>query len=180
MATEPSDGAPSRPTLKRLQLSGTAAFMVTAVLVGVLTGGASIGFVWLIRVLERWFDGIRTSLMNVAPLLTVLIPALGGLGAGLLITYVAEEIRYGGISDVLQAIAMQGSRLRERAIWAKLLATALCIGTGGQMTLVITYETEDERSRLNAMRIFEVPEPATLTLLGLGVLPAIRRRRTSA
>ncbi|MGC9346529.1 MAG: chloride channel protein [Anaerolineae bacterium] len=131
MVTDSPDPTSSRPVLKGLGLSSTAAFMVTAVLVGVLTSGVSIGFVWLIRLLTRWFDELRSSWMGIAPLLTVLIPALGGLAAGLLITYIAVEIRYGGISEVLQAIALRGSRLRGRIIWAKLLATALCIGTGG-------------------------------------------------
>lgn len=128
--SEPSK-APSRFALKRWILSDTATFTLIAVLVGLLTGFATIGFVGLIRTFGQWSNALRLWLGEISPLLTVLIPALGGLGAGLLITYVAEEMRYGGIPAVLEAIALRGSRLRGRLIWAKLLATALCIGSGG-------------------------------------------------
>lgn len=129
--TEPSDLSSPHTIYTRWLRSNAAVFTVTAVLVGLLTGIATIGFVGLIRSFDRWSGGLRASLSGVSPLLTALIPALGGLGAGLLITYVAEELRYGGVPPVLEAIALRGSRLRGRLIWAKLLATALCIGTGG-------------------------------------------------
>lgn len=128
---ERSDLPPVRAALKRWALSKTAAFTGTAVLVGLLTGGASIGFVWLIRAATQFFGEVRRALHAVSPLLVVFVPAFGGLGAGLLITYVAEELRYGGIPPVLRSIALQGSRLRARLVWAKPLATAICIGSGG-------------------------------------------------
>ncbi len=128
---ETSSSSPLQAILKRGVLSDTAALTVIAALVGLLTGGASIGFVWSIRLLEQYFTGLRITWLVRAPLLVLLIPALGGLGAGLLITYVAEEMRYGGIPPVLRSVALHGSRLRARLIWAKPLATAICIGTGG-------------------------------------------------
>jgi chloride channel protein, CIC family len=125
--TGPSDSRSLRGTLKRWVRSDTAVVTLTAVLVGVLTGGAVIGFVALIRLIEAQFIGAWTPVRPWAPL----IPAAGGLAAGLLITFIAPEMRRGGIPTVLSAIALQGSRLRARLIWAKPLATAICIGTGG-------------------------------------------------
>jgi len=128
---ERSDPLPFYDALRRWVLSDGAGFMALAVLVGILTGVASIGFVGLIRTFEGWFAAVRALLAHVSPVLTVSVPAFGGLAAGLLITYVAEEMRYGGIPPTLRAITLEGSRLRARLIWAKPLATALCIGTGG-------------------------------------------------
>jgi chloride channel protein, CIC family len=122
-----SDLRSLRGALNRWVRSETAVVTVTAVLVGVLTGGASIGFVGLIRLIEAQFVGFWAPVRPWAPL----IPAAGGLVAGLLITYVAPEMRYGGIPSVLTAIALHGSRLRARLVLAKPLATAICIGTGG-------------------------------------------------
>ncbi len=122
-----SDPRSLRGTLKRWVRSETAVVTVTAVLVGVLTAGAMIGFVALIRLIEAQFIDVWAPLQWWAPL----IPAGGGLIAGLLITYVAPEMRGGSIPSVLSAIALQGSRLRARLVWAKPLATAIVIGTGG-------------------------------------------------
>lgn len=120
-----------RARLQRWSPSDTVIFTLTAVLVGALTGGASLGFICLIDTLERFFTAVRASLSGPMWLLTALIPAAGGLGAGLLIAYVAPEMIYGGVPAVLTAIERHGSRLRGRLVWAKPLATAICIGTGG-------------------------------------------------
>jgi chloride channel protein, CIC family len=125
--TGPSDARSLRGTLKRWVRSETAVVTLTAVMVGALTGGAVIVFVGLIRFIEAQFLGAWAPVRPWAPL----IPAGGGLAAGLLIYYIAPEMRGGSIPSVLSAIALQGSRLRARLIWAKPLATAICIGTGG-------------------------------------------------
>ncbi|MBN1247815.1 MAG: chloride channel protein [Anaerolineae bacterium] len=125
------DPRPFSRVTPRWLASETTVFTVSSVLVGLSTGMATIGFVTLIRLLERWAATLRLMLAGISPFVTILIPALGGLGAGLLITHVAEEMRYGGIPAILEANALRGSRLRGRLVWAKLLATALCIGTGG-------------------------------------------------
>ena len=49
--------------------------------------------------------------------------------------------------------------------------------SAGQVTLTVRHDENSDRGRLNAMRIVEVPEPATLAVLGLGALAALCRRR---
>ena len=120
-----------REAARRLGFSEGATFTLTAVLVGVLTGLGSLLFLWLIVQLEafsRWgYDLLEATF----PLGMALIPALGGLFVGLLITYVAPEVKAGGIPEVLQAIALHGSRIRPRVALVKPLATAFCIASGG-------------------------------------------------
>lgn len=45
----------------------------------------------------------------------------------------------------------------------------------GEFVLTITHESGDDRSRLNALRVQEIPEPASLALIGIGGLVLLRR-----
>ncbi|MBE7482480.1 MAG: chloride channel protein [Polyangiaceae bacterium] len=64
------------------------------------------------------------------PWLLVLIPALGGLGAGLVARWV-PEVRGGGADPTIEAFHYRGGMLRRRLIWAKPLASLFTLGTGG-------------------------------------------------
>ena len=64
------------------------------------------------------------------PWLLVILPALGGLGAGLVARYI-PEVRGGGSDPTIEAFHYRGGMLRRRLIWAKPLASILSLGTGG-------------------------------------------------
>ncbi|NOX44566.1 MAG: chloride channel protein [Caldiserica bacterium] len=61
----------------------------------------------------------------------VLVPALGGFLVGLITRYLAPETRGHGVPEVMAAVATQGGRIRPRVALAKILASGICIGTGG-------------------------------------------------
>ncbi len=63
--------------------------------------------------------------------LLILIPALGGLLAGPIITFFAREAKGHGVPEVMQAIALRGGVIRPRVVIAKIAASAICIGSGG-------------------------------------------------
>ena len=63
--------------------------------------------------------------------LFILIPAVGGLLAGPVIFYFAKEAKGHGVPEVIEAIALRGGRIRPRVVVAKVIASALCIGSGG-------------------------------------------------
>jgi H+/Cl- antiporter ClcA len=64
------------------------------------------------------------------PWVLLLLPALGGLGCGLL-TRLAPETRGGGGDAMIQAFHVSAGIVRKRVIWIKMLASACTLGTGG-------------------------------------------------
>ncbi len=118
--------------LDRLQPSKTAVLLGTAVAVGIGTGLGAVFFIWLIGTIETLFFGQSTTWFGgLGRWLFILIPAVGGLLGGPIIAYFAPEAKGHGVPEVMQAIALQGGRMRPRVVIAKVIASALCIGSGG-------------------------------------------------
>jgi CIC family chloride channel protein len=63
----------------------------------------------------------------------VLIPVIGGLLYGPLISRFAPEARGHGVPEVMIAVAEEGGRIRPQVSVVKALASALCIGVGGSV-----------------------------------------------
>ena len=63
----------------------------------------------------------------------VVIPVLGGLLYGPLISRFAREARGHGVPEVMIAVADNGGRIRPQVTVVKALASALCIGSGGSV-----------------------------------------------
>jgi chloride channel protein, CIC family len=61
----------------------------------------------------------------------VLLPALGGLVAGLVIRVFAPEARGHGIPEVMEAVALRGGVMRRRTAAVKITASAVTLGSGG-------------------------------------------------
>lgn len=64
------------------------------------------------------------------PWLLLALPALGGLGCGL-VTRFAPEARGGGGDATIEAFHHHDGRIRKRVIWVKSLASVFTLGTGG-------------------------------------------------
>jgi CIC family chloride channel protein len=64
------------------------------------------------------------------PWLLLLIPALGGLAAGL-VSQFAPETRGGGADATIAAFHHQGGVVRRRVIWVKAIASLFSLGSGG-------------------------------------------------
>ncbi len=63
----------------------------------------------------------------------VVIPVIGGLVYGPLISRFAREARGHGVPEVMIAVAENGGRIRPQVTVVKAFASALCIGTGGSV-----------------------------------------------
>lgn len=108
------------------------ALVLLAVVVGLLTGFGSVGFILLLRSLTEFARGpLSTALDVVGPANIVLLPALGGLLGGPLIQRFAREARGHGVPEVMTALATQGGRIRKRVAAVKIVASGLTIGFGG-------------------------------------------------
>ncbi len=118
--------------LDRLQPSETTVLLGTAIVIGAGTGFGAVIFIELIAFVQRvLFEGGEATFGFLGRGLFILAPALGGLLAGPIIAYFAKEAKGHGVPEVMQAIALRGGRIRPRVVIGKVVASALCIGSGG-------------------------------------------------
>ncbi|MDH7486798.1 MAG: chloride channel protein [Anaerolineae bacterium] len=118
--------------IDRWQPSEAVVLVGTALLVGLGTGLGALAFIWLLRVLQRFFTQAGAWLQaRAGPAGLVLVPVLGALIAGPLITFFAREAKGHGVPEVMQAIALRGGRIRPVVALIKALASAACISSGG-------------------------------------------------
>jgi len=106
--------------------------LVMAIIVGVATGFAAVFFIRLIEYIQIFFYGGSEKIFpTLGRLWIILIPVIGGLLVGPIITKFATEAKGHGVPEVMQALILRGGRIRPRVALAKIIASALCIGTGG-------------------------------------------------
>jgi CIC family chloride channel protein len=118
--------------LDRLQPSETTVLLVTAMAVGVGTGLGAVLFIQLITIVQSVFFENGAAIFGfMGRGIFIIAPLVGGLLAGPIIFYFAKEAKGHGVPEVIQAIAVRGGRIRPRVVVAKVVASALCIGSGG-------------------------------------------------
>lgn len=116
------------------------------VLVGVLAGLGAVlfhsGLHWTTERVLIGFTGydppepageraLRTGLPAVSGWLILLVPAAGGLLAGLVIAWLCPEAAGEGTNGMIRSFHRQGGRISLRVLWVKLVASIVTIGSGG-------------------------------------------------
>lgn len=118
--------------LDRLSPPQGLVLILLAILVGSFTGLAAVAFIHLIAWIQL---ALYTVFHSAVPRLGIwsylLVPLTGALLAGPLIAWFAREAKGHGVPEVMQALILQGGRIRARVAAAKIVASALCIGSGG-------------------------------------------------
>lgn len=92
---------------------------------GVLTGTA----VWVLISLVELVQHLAWS-PQVPPWQVVVVPTVGGLIVGVLVSRLVPEAAGGGVVTTMEALAVRGGQLRGRVPLAGTLATAVALGTG--------------------------------------------------
>jgi len=106
--------------------------LVMAVVIGISTGLAAVVFIRLIAFIQTFFYGGGEKILpELGRLWLILIPVIGGLLVGPIIVKFAPEAKGHGVPEVMQALILRGGRIRPRVAIAKIITSALCIGTGG-------------------------------------------------
>ena len=103
---------------------------VAAIVVGVSAALGVALFKWLIELLTRWFGVLAAWAAPLGPLAIVLVPVLGGLLVGLIAHYWIGPERHHGVAGIIESVALAGGRLRFWRVPAKVLGSALSIGSG--------------------------------------------------
>lgn len=116
------------------QLPPEVSMIGAALVVGLGTGLGAVVFRYLIRAIEwvgyDWFPGLTAGWGRAY---VVIVPAVGGLLVGPLIYFFAREAKGHGVPEVMEAVALNGGRIRPIVALVKSLASALSIGSGGSV-----------------------------------------------
>ncbi len=124
-------------TLLQFRSTEYVFIVVMAVIIGMLAGFGAIGIQYVIRLVERTAWGANEfpidHILQIPVYLKIGIPAVGGLLVGIVVYYMAREAKGHGVPEVMQAIALHNGIIRVRVAITKLIASALCIGTGGSV-----------------------------------------------
>ena len=106
--------------------------IILAVVVGVLTGLGSVGFIYALESVAAFARGPVASLFDrFGTAQLVLLPALGGLMVGPIVQRFAKEAKGHGVPEVMTALARHGGHIRKRVVGVKVIASSLTIGFGG-------------------------------------------------
>jgi CIC family chloride channel protein len=111
-------------------------FMIlVAIIIGLLGGLGAVGIQYLIKLFQELFWGdwhLELSYLQSVPLyVKILAPTVGGFFVGLSVLLVAKEAKGHGVPEVMESIALRNGIIRARVVIAKLLASSICIGSGG-------------------------------------------------
>lgn len=108
--------------------------MISAVVIGVLVGLAAVAFDQMVHHLGSFIHRARVSLgSTLGPLVTLLIPALGGLLITPIVLRWSPEVRGSGIPYVMLAVSNFAGRIPKRIAFWRPIASTLSIGTGASL-----------------------------------------------
>jgi CIC family chloride channel protein len=130
-------GVQNLSILAQLRTNEHTIMAVLAVIVGVAGGFGAVGFRLLIKFFQTIAYGSPVELLAVVKTIPwyikVWIPALGGMVIGPMIYFLAREAKGHGVPEVMEAVALKNGVIRKRVLFVKLLASAICISTGGSV-----------------------------------------------
>jgi CIC family chloride channel protein len=132
-ANDVEGGAPPESPLSP---SGTARFALGVVLVAFLATGFAVGFrsgLALLLDLSAQAPDIVHAMQRAPLWARVLVPAAGGLAAGLIGIIVKRSPQGHGVGDVMEAVVLGQVRLSMRTTLLKSLASFFAIATGGSL-----------------------------------------------
>ncbi len=105
--------------------------IILSVAIGAATGLAAVVFIKLIYGIQYFCYAYLPQIFpSIDTWIYLLIPVIGGVLVGPMI-YFAHEAKGHGVPEVMQALIINGGRIRARVAATKIVASALCIGTGG-------------------------------------------------
>lgn len=122
--------------LRRGAISGGTLTVILAGIVGTLAGCGAALFTWLIGVITENCIGRTLSFSSVSLLwipTLIAIPAFGLVAVCWLTRRFAPEAQGHGVPEVITAVARDDGVIRPHVALVKILASGLCIGTGGSV-----------------------------------------------
>ncbi len=111
--------------------------IVMAIIIGIIGGYGAILFRNAIKFFQSVFFGswhVDLAYISALPwYIKLFVPAIGGLIVGPIIYFFAREAKGHGVPEVMEAIILKGGAIRPRVVVAKIIASAVSIGSGGSV-----------------------------------------------
>jgi chloride channel protein, CIC family len=178
-----ADGAGWRERLRRSVLRGSTGLTALAVLVGVGAGLGAIAFRYMILGVTYLLTGhrdysaaghaVNPLIPGVGVWFVLIVPVIGGLVYGPLVSRFAPEARGHGVPEVMLAVNRLGGRMRPQVPLVKSLASALCIGSGGSVGREGPIVQIGSALGSVAGQLFRVPESELRLLVACGAAGGI-------
>lgn len=109
--------------------------MLMAGIIGIIGGYGAVGFRWAIAIVQTTTFHVKSPTFDILLQLPwywrLAIPVIGGLIVGPIVTFFSSEAKGHGVPEVMAAVATKGGIIRGRVAAAKVVASAVTIGTGG-------------------------------------------------
>lgn len=169
----PDRGVPLFERLKRPNVQ----YLFLAILIGVLAGYGAVLFKYVLKYMQWVFYQNTGDILFIAesiPLwMKLVMPAVGGLVVGLVVSFFASEAKGHGVPEVMQAIALRGGRIRKRVAAAKIFASAVTIGSGGSVGREGPMVQIGASIGSSIGQVFKVPSVYMRTMVGCGAAAGI-------
>ncbi|MDY6834020.1 MAG: chloride channel protein [Chloroflexota bacterium] len=123
-----------RRLLSIIRSSEMATGIILSIGVGVIAGLGAVGFRYLIEAFQKVFFVYCADWFSfLGDYYVIILPVLGGLLFGPLVYFLAREAKGEGPPEVMEAVLVRGGRIRAIVAPIKVLASSLCISSGGSV-----------------------------------------------
>lgn len=151
--------------------------LLLSVIIGLLAGYGAVLFRFVIKWVQWVFyqnsEDILTFAHTIPPYMKVILPAAGGLLVGLLVRFGAKEAKGHGVPEVMEAVSLRDGYIRKRVAIIKILASAVCIGSGGSVGREGPIVQIGSSIGSNLAQYFKIPRMQMKTMVGCGAAAGI-------
>lgn len=163
--------------LHRYPLDRHISSLLMAIAIGILSGYGAVLFRFAIQGAQYAFyqnaADILTFVNTVSVYSLIGMPALGGLVVGLLVRFGAREAKGHGVPEVMEAVSLRGGRIRKRVAFVKIIASAVCIGSGGSVGREGPIVQIGSSIGSSIAQLFKSSGPQHRTMVGCGAAAGI-------
>ena len=161
----------------RYRLDRHISSLLMAIAIGILSGYGAVLFRFAIQGAQYAFyqnaEDILTFVSTVPVYCLIGMPALGGLVVGLLVRFGAREAKGHGVPEVMEAVSLRGGRIRKRVAFVKIIASAVCIGSGGSVGREGPIVQIGSSIGSSIAQLFKSSGPQHRTMVGCGAAAGI-------